>query len=103
MSPQIRDTTNTTRKRKKSTLAISAEPEAMPPKPKTAEMIAMMKKTAAQRNMDTSFGFGSAAFTAAGDRRVTGQVDPSWKEPVMRRKGLPGKRLFESNIADQRS
>src|SRR5207253_892105 len=66
-SPQIRDTTNTTRKRKKSTRAISADPEAMPPNPKTAEMIAIMKNTAAQRNMDTSlFGTGRLHKTPAG-------------------------------------
>jgi len=37
--PQMRDTTKTTRKRKNSTRAISAEPEAMPPNPNTAAMI----------------------------------------------------------------
>src|SRR5687768_14474304 len=47
----IRDTTNAMTNRKNNTFAMPAAPEAMPPNPKTAAMIATMKKPIAQLSM----------------------------------------------------
>jgi len=52
----ISDSTKTTRKTKNRILAIEAAPAAMPPKPKTAAMMAMMKKMSAQRSTSDSSG-----------------------------------------------
>jgi len=49
--PNRRLTTNITRKTKKMILAIPAALAAIPPNPKTAAMIAMIKKVKAQDNM----------------------------------------------------
>ena len=48
---QISDAKKATMKKKKQTRAISAAPEAMPPKPNTAAMIATMKNASEQLNM----------------------------------------------------
>jgi len=53
-SPMTTEMKKTIRNTKKSTLAISAAPVAMPPNPKIAATIAMMKNPAAQRSMLTS-------------------------------------------------
>src|SRR5258706_14800715 len=50
-SPQIRVTRKITRKKKKQIWAASAAPVAIPPNPKTAAMIAMMKNAADHVNM----------------------------------------------------
>src|SRR6202000_2901078 len=51
ITPISKVTRKITTKMKNSTLAISVAPAAMPPKPNTAAMIAMMKKIAAYRSM----------------------------------------------------
>jgi hypothetical protein len=48
---QTRETAKITMKKKKSSLAISADPEAIPPNPKIAAMMAMMKNAKDQRSM----------------------------------------------------
>lgn len=53
--PRRRLTRKMTRKTKKRILAMSVAVPAMPPKPKIAAMIAMMKKMTAQRSIVTSF------------------------------------------------
>jgi hypothetical protein len=49
--PKIRAIMNSTRKIKKRILAMDAAAPAIPPKPKKAAIIAMIKKTTAQYNM----------------------------------------------------
>src|SRR5688572_22316603 len=51
----MRDTTKNTMKKKNRTRAISDAPDATPPNPKTAAMIATMKKINDQRSMEDSF------------------------------------------------
>src|SRR3954463_15275623 len=50
---QTSEATKATTKKKKQILAISEAPEAMPPKPKTAAMIATTKKPSDQLNIST--------------------------------------------------
>src|SRR5215210_361795 len=56
ISPMTSDTTKAMRNRKNRILAIPAAPEAMPPNPKTAAMMATMKKPIAQLSMFDSNG-----------------------------------------------
>jgi hypothetical protein len=49
--PHTKETRKITMNKKKSTLAMSVAPEAIPPKPKIAAMIATMKNPSAQRNI----------------------------------------------------
>src|SRR3954465_5119693 len=51
-SPQTRETAKITTKKKKQSRAISAAPAPIPPNPKTAAMIAMMKNPSAHRSMN---------------------------------------------------
>lgn len=48
IKPQMSMTKKTIKNIQKSIFAIDIAPEAIPPKPKTAAIIAMMKKTSAQ-------------------------------------------------------
>jgi hypothetical protein len=50
-SEAISETTNKTKKMKNKILAISTAPAAIPPNPKIAAMIAMMKKITAYRSI----------------------------------------------------
>lgn len=50
-NPIIRNTTNSTKNKKNKIFAIPTAATAMPPKPKPAAIIAMIKKTIAQLNM----------------------------------------------------
>jgi hypothetical protein len=52
---------NNAKKMKKSTFAILAAPSAMPPKPNTAAMIAITKKTILQRNIVNGLNEGRKA------------------------------------------
>ena len=51
LAPNTSDSTNKTRKIKNSTFAIEAAPSAIPPKPKMAATIAIIKKITDQRNI----------------------------------------------------
>jgi hypothetical protein len=53
--PKINDITKRIRKMINRILAIDAAPVAMPPKPKTAAMMAIMRKVTVQRNMIVKF------------------------------------------------
>src|SRR5215203_5172328 len=70
---QTREATKATTKKKKQILAISEAPEAMPPKPKTAAMIATTKKPSDQLNIaillnvDAMYDAGGVA--VQGERR----------------------------------
>lgn len=55
--PKMSDNTNKIRKMINNILAIEAAPEAIPPKPKTAAMIAMIKKVTVQRSIIVDFEF----------------------------------------------
>src|SRR5258706_4334490 len=84
MRAQIRETTNTTRKMKKRSLAISADPVAMPPNPKTAAMIAMMKNATAQRSMDPPFAVsGTGGSSQTPPERLPGA--PAGRSPMVGR------------------
>ena len=53
--PNISDITKSTRKTTNSILAIDAAPAAIPPKPNTAAMMAIIRKAIDQRNIITKF------------------------------------------------
>ena len=53
--PPIKDTRNSTIKIKNNTLAIDAAPAAIPKKPKTPAMMAIIKKITVQRNICFDF------------------------------------------------
>ena len=53
--PKINDKTKRIRKMTKKTFAIEAAPEAIPPKPKMAAMMAITKKVTVQRNIIVDF------------------------------------------------
>ena len=55
LAPKARVATNNTIKIKKRILAIEAAPAAMPPNPKTAAIIAIIKNVTAQRNIVVEF------------------------------------------------
>ena len=54
-SPAISESRKSTTKTKNKIFAMDAAPAAIPPKPKTAAMIATMKNASAQLNMIVSF------------------------------------------------
>ena len=53
--PKIRDSTNKIMKTTNRILAIPAAPAAMPPKPKTAAIMAITRKVTVQRNIMVKF------------------------------------------------
>jgi hypothetical protein len=53
--PKIKDRRNNTMKMANKIFAIEAAPEAIPPKPKIAAMIAITKKVTVQRNITVEF------------------------------------------------
>ena len=65
-----------TRKKKKRIFAMSTAPAAMPPKPKMAAMIAMMKNASDQRNIQVSFRFQVTGRARAALPSPTGPVSP---------------------------
>jgi hypothetical protein len=76
--PHARETPKITMKKKNNSFAISADPAAIPPKPKIAAMIAMMKNTSDQRNMmvPPNVGFGNGAIYDAVCPSVHTMVEP---------------------------
>ncbi|HKZ37531.1 MAG TPA: hypothetical protein VJ184_07780 [Chryseolinea sp.] len=55
LAPNISDSTKSTKKIKNKTLAMEAAPAAIPPNPKMAATIAIMRKVTVQRNIVIEF------------------------------------------------
>jgi hypothetical protein len=55
LAPNTSDSTNSTKKIKNRTLAIEAAPSAIPPNPKIAATIAMIRNVTVQRNIGFKF------------------------------------------------
>lgn len=83
LAPKIMAITNSARKIKNNTLAMSAAPSAIPPNPNAAAMIAIMKKITDQRNIVLNFDS-----TSSNPAFHTFHADLSIKSLCQRRRNL---------------